>query len=266
MSDEHEELEHLRLEEGTLDYQHEPVELQDMYLHSMPSLKSVSLEDCLPGWELSLPADCSLFLNVTVNEWQRRSFEGHIVGLRLSSVMPPTLQVFSALQYLEIDLAEGEELDLALFQQVPHVRLILGFEGHLRMTAGSWQSFEIFRSHELDLVISNVNAFVRDTSGFTFMSESRSANGSSQMLVREIEEACRRHGKACHVFMHHGMLWGERKEYVTLSTSRDTAKNCPVLCEDGDAEGHSQAMEGSKTLCGMDDFWPADPCVIVKRA
>ena len=262
LSDEHEELERLRLK-GTVDYQHEPVKLQGMCFRSMPSLELVSLEDCLPEWDLSLPPDCSLFVNVTVSEWQRRSFESKITVLRLSSFILPSLQSFSDLQCLEIDVAVTEGLDLALLQHVPHVRLILGSGENLRMTAGSWQSFEIFVSNELDLVISDVNAFVRDTRAFTFMSESRSLKGSAQTLVQEIQEACCRHGKACHIFKHSGMLWGARKDYVTLSTSKDIAENCPVMHEDGDAEGPAVGIGRSKTHCATDDFWPAELCIPV---
>ena len=247
--------------------------LPSMHLQSMPSLKHVRLEDCLPVDELSLPADCSLFLDVSCRddeEWLEHlsKFEAHARVLRLSTSSYeewlPGIVRFSHLQGLELCLKGSEGLDLADLRHIPHVKLVLRNSQELCLTAGSWESLEVLHLGELYLAISDVNSFVRDTRSFTIMSESW--DGEPSLLLRkEIAAACQRLGKACHVCKHHGMQYGDQLTYVTLSTSQEVAMHCPVnLNQDQDEDSpiyepsEFQHMLG-QSLFDLHDFWPCDP-------
>ena len=177
---------------------------------------------------------------------------------------PSGLHQFSKLQYFELD-TQGEIFgqDVADLQHIPNVKVIMNGGEELRLTSGSWESLEIYQFGELDLVISDVS-FVRDTKSVTFMSES--SHGASPELFRELQGACRRHGRACHVCKHKGQVHGEQVRYVTLSTSKDIAENCPTFYDDSDKDHHAIDLGGDKTLVDLHDFWPCNPYASLKRA
>ena len=177
-------LESLRIICNTAD---EPPQIMSMHLPSMrllsmPSLKRIRLDNCLPGHELALPAECALFiddLGVDGHMWQlqREKLRHHttVLQMYLSDLgqWPHGLDSFTNLQYLGLDIDSAWVLDLADLQHIPHVRMTLASIEDLQLTAGSWQTLEIFRHlDELHIDITDVDSFVRDTRDFTFMSGS----------------------------------------------------------------------------------------------
>ena len=98
------------------------LQLPDMHLRSMPSLKHVRLENCFPVGELSLPDDCFLFLEVVCGKdimWNQHweKLQSHTTVLRLNTSefvdRPGGLQSFSKLQYLELKAKGNWTQDLA---------------------------------------------------------------------------------------------------------------------------------------------------------
>ena len=259
---------------------HESMRLPSMHLQSMPCLKHVRLEDCLPVNELSLPAECSLFLDVSCGddvEWHKHlsKLEAHIRVLRLTTSsygewLPGILR-FSKLQGLEICLQGNSGLDLADLRHIPHVKLVVHDSHELSLTAGSWESLEVMHLGELVLDISDVDSFVRDTRSFTIMSESWYGE-PLRLLRKEIRAACHKLGKACYVCKRHGDQFGMKFTYITLSTSQEVARRCPMNLNDDDDDkdtpiyvsGSLQHMLG-QTLFDSNAFWPSDPWSPVKR-
>ena len=247
--------------------------LPSMHLQSMPCLKHIRLEDCLPVMEFSLPAGCSLFLDLSCSEdleWLEHvsKFEAHATVLRLSTssygeLLPGILKL-SKLQGLEISLKGNSGLDLADLRHIPHVKLVVHDSEELSLTAGSWETLEVMHLGELVLDISDINCFVRDTRSFTIMSESWYGE-PSRLLRKEIRAACRRLGKAHYVCKHHGDNFGMKFTYITLSTSLEVARRCPMNLDKDDNEetpiytsSSLQRMLG-QTLFDSIDFWPRDP-------
>ena len=108
----------------------------------------------------------------------------------------PVILRFSKLQGLEVSLKGNSGLDLADLRHIPHVKLVVYDSDELSLTAGSWESLEVMHLGELELAISDVDSFVRDTKSFTVMSESWYGE-PSRLLRKEIRAACSRLGKTC---------------------------------------------------------------------
>ena len=173
---------------------------------------------------------------------------------------------FSNLQYLELNTEQVCDEDLADFRHVSHVRIIMEYWSDLQITAGSWKTLELLAFGELHVSISDMDSFVRDTGDFTFMSYSPHEALDTQMI--QIQDACSRQGKACHVCRHYnkfigkyGARCGDQGTYVSLSTKKEMAEDFPDICNDH--KGHPE-ISFSKTLAGWEDFWPCDPCDSVR--
>ena len=253
------------------------LQLPDMHLRSMPSLKHVRLDSCFPVGELSLPDDCSLFLEAVCikdimwdQHWEK--LQRHTIILRLNTAelvdRPGGLQSFSKLQYLELKAKGNWTQDLAGLQHVPHVKVIADGKYIMPSTGGSWESLEIFVFGKLDASLFGVESFVRDIRSFTLMSESQ--HEASQELMRKIQDECLRQGKACHVVQHHDKQCGKRGapkgklvDYVILSTSKERAEKFPLVYYI--YGGPLVSFERGKTLADPEDFWPCDPCASVRR-
>ena len=226
-------LESLKLFGGHSQDESDPEGLPSMRLQCMPRLKHVRVDDCLLVEELSLPADCSVFLEVcSLNamcfeayDWQARfiRFQSYITILRLNadSIMWPSgIQGFSSLQCLDYFTRKICGQDLADLQHIPHVRLHIdnhvdpdiddhdmaaeNVRDQLLLTGGSWQSLVVSFVGGFQLNIRDVDSFVRDTRSFTFISGNR--DGAADVLFQEIQDACSRHGKACQVVTHKGQI------------------------------------------------------------
>ncbi len=222
--------------------------LPSMQLQSMPSLKHLSLENCLPAHELSLPADCALHLTSDCDRnsaWHKHweKCQAHATTLDLVCTdygyWLPGIQCLNHLQCLELRVPGLPGQDLADLQNIAQVKIVLGRsmsgEECLRLSSGAWQSLEVFHLGQLDLVINDVNSFVRDTGSFTFMSEI--GQGESHRLIQDVQEACLRHGKACHVVKHCSKQGSKLGQYITLSTSQEVAQRCPIISiESNDSE------------------------------
>ncbi len=105
---------------------------------------------------------------------------------------------------------------------------------------------------------------MRDTKSFTFSSEDTPE--AATIMFQEIQKACCRPGKACHLTAHKAKFQGEEVTYVTLSTSKEVTEKLPVIYDDEHVKGPAIGLWGERTLCHRQDFWPSDPCASVKRA
>ena len=254
----------------------EAMELLDMHLHSMPSLKRVRLDNCFSWHELALPAGASLFLDslrVCYLRWQEvcwGRFQHHTTILRLGfsddEHWPLGIQSFSHLQYLELNTEWVHGEDVADLQHVPHVRIIMEYDSDLQVTAGSWKTLEVLAFGELHVSMNDMDSFVRDTRDFTFMSESPHKALDVQML--QTQDACLRQGRVCHVCMHYnkyrgkdGLFLDKRANYVTLSTNKEVAEDFAVIFKDH--RGRPK-VSFSKSLADWQNFWPCDPCDSVR--
>ncbi len=266
-------LESLRISSSGLGLMVDSEGLAGMHFHSMPCLKHVRLDGCYPYKALQLPADCSLFLdlscmgNFKFHEHDEK-FRDHAIVLRLNTAddtdWPSGLLKLSKLQFLELDSVGGfSDQDLADLQHIPEVKISLDSEDQLLLTGGSWDSFEIFQFGQLDLTISDVDSFVRGTKSFTLMSES--SQGASKDLFRELKAACRRQGKKCHIGKHMGLVKGEMMKYATLSTSKEIAKGCPTFYDEFNKDHHPIDLGRDKTLFDWDAFWQCDPFASVRK-
>ena len=260
----------------------ESMQLPSMHLSSMPSLKHVRLDNCLPVHELSLPDDCALFLDVVccvgIN-WHEHSekFQSHTKVLRLASALPTreyavwpvAIQDFTNLKYLELDMTGIWCPDLADLRHIPHVRVIADDQAKLQLTGCSWQTFELFQFGHPTVNTTDVDSFVNHTSSFTLMSEDQP--GASGTLMQKVGDACQRHCKTCHDALHckkppgmrHAAL-KERVHYVIMSTSKEMAENFPVMF-DYDTGRFVVSFKRGRTLADRETFWPRDPCASVKR-
>ncbi len=250
-----------------------------MYLGGMPRLKHVRLDNCLPGRELALPADCSLFLDGSCYDdrrWHLGKVKDHTIVLRLLYrglylQWPQEIHSFSSLQYLELEMQQVWGGDLATLRHIPHVRVILEVGGDLGLTAGSWETLEVFCFGELRVGMSDMDSFVRDTRNFTFMGLSLPPYRESTVLLLQIHDACLRQGKACHVCRHYDMCCGTcgatydtGATHVTLNTNKEMAESFPDICSSD--LGPKISFGRGKTLAERQDFWPSDPCECMKRA
>ena len=254
-----------------------PQNLPSMRFHTMPRLKHVTLSDCLLIQALSLPANCLLFLDHCDEDspWHKHcpDFHSYATALRVTAdgvVWPLGYQGFSALEFLECRIEDLVNQDLADLQHIHHVRVASHdqtaapgrCELMLYLTSGSWQSLEVLFFGELDLTISDVDSFVRDTRSFTLSSEK---TRTADEVFQEVLSACERHGKACHVIDHEASWGSIELTYVTLSTSKEVAEKFPIIYDDNHEQGHGVGLWGERTLCHWQGFWPSDPCAPVKR-
>ncbi len=252
-----------------------------MDLHNMPRLKHVRLVDCFV-LHVSLPAECSLFLEHKLSEfeWHEsvKNLCSHTIVLRLGlypyTAWPIELRGCLNLDYLELRVQSLDHQDLADLQHINHVRivssnyrLVVGIprgQTELQLTSGSWQSLEVYFFGELHLVIKDIDSFVRDMESFTFSSEDKCVGANR--VYQEILDACKRHGKACHLTAHKAVVEEEEISYSTLSTRKEVAGKFPIIYDDNHEEGPAIGLWGERTICHGQDFWPSDPCASVKRA
>ncbi len=244
-------------------------------LHSMPRLKHVRLDRYTDVGALSLPGACSLFVNIDLEyfgwreQWEK--FQSYLSVLRFTTYgkkWPPGIQGFSNLNFFQYRTEKLRTQDLADLQHIPHVKVVSLHRERarrrrkvkLQLTSGSWQSLEVFFFGCLSLTIANVDSFVKGTGIFTFSSED--THGVATGVFQEIQEACSRHGKACHLSTHKGAPYGGQRTYVTLSTSKHVAMNCPVIY--GKDHEKDPAVDFERSLCSSDDYWPCDPFAPVK--
>lgn len=250
--------------------------LPSMYLQSMPRLKHVRFVDCLLVYALSLPSDCSLYLDVDRSDYVEcrepwEMFCSYTTVLRLRAYdtkWPLGFQGLSKLNFFEYRTERLHYQDLADLQHICHVKLVSldrdwargCRKAKLQITGGSWQSLEILFLDGLSLSIRDVDSFINCTRSFTF--SSKDIDGAATGLFQDIQEACRRHGKSCHLSAHTGAVCSKQVMYVTLSTSKDVAEHCPFIR--GDDHKLGSAIDFDRTLCHLDNFWPCDPCASVK--
>ncbi len=266
-------LESLRIVSRGLGQMTDSCGLSNMDFSSMPWLKHVRLDGCYPYSALQLPADCSLFLDLSCMgnfKWHEHEekFRDHATVLRINTAndtdWPAGLQHFSQLQFLELDTVGGfSDQDLADLQHIPNVKISLDSNDQLLLTGGSWNSLEIFQFGELDLTISDVDSFVKDTKAFTFMSEN--SQGASKELFQKLKGACRRQGKNCHIGKHMGLVQGEMTKYATLSTSKEIAEGCPTYYDEFNKDHHPIDLGRDETLFDWEGFWQCDPFASVRK-
>ena len=132
----------------------EAIGLPSMYLQGMPRLKHVRVGSCLPGYDLALLAYYSLFLDALHTDdpvWQMHweTVQRYTRVLRLDYKhdwqWPQGIQSFPNLQYLELIMHYTHGMDLADLQHIPHLRVIMDDFSDMRLTAGLWETLELFQ-------------------------------------------------------------------------------------------------------------------------
>lgn len=235
------------------------LDLPDVHLHTMASLKYVKFEGWFPKHQLHLPPECLLRLQVALREqsswdntWQ--SFKRQTKLLTLIQTArenwPAGLEEFSRLQYMSLEFHDSgplQPLDVGILQHIPHVRLQFHHQTSLCLTSGSWQSLEVIGVNGIDVYFSDINHFVKGTKNVLFVSAGQQSNSMFDVL----REACHRHSLQCHVCEHEDDLSGEYSEKcIALSNRKAVAEDYAAMY--------------ARKLVSADDFWVCKPFVTQK--
>ena len=157
-------------------------------------------------------------------------------------------QNFSRLQYLALVFQACDALnllDLAVLRTVPHVKLGLACQAAFSLSAGTWQSLEIFSVEDpFHIAFSDVDMFVRGTTNFLF-SRARSDQQTKSMFW-SIQSACLRNVVKCYEYNGQDLYDADatdRFNYITLSSNKVVARHyiTPVF----------QERDGSPTCTGV---------------
>ena len=225
----------------------ESMALPDLFLHDVPTLKSVELLGWYPNRKFTLPQGCLLRLAVILDtraQWDRWQTKRcpmsmlHLKRMKMRS-WPAGLQSMSGLRYLYLHCTRMRDQDLAALQNIPHVSLEFHKFSTFLWTRGSWQSLEIWgRDRGFSIRFSNIDAFVRGTELFSFVCSSQKAGE----MYSDVRAACMRQGVACHECEH---TEGYPKK-VKVARLRNT-KLCRV----------PDIFSSHDGLIHMDEMWPS---------
>lgn len=107
---------------------------------------------------------------------------------------------WTALQYCELELLSEPSMqlaiaDLGLLQHVPHVMQHFQDDTDLSIPAGSWQSLDVSGANHVDVVFSDLGAFLSRTKEFVFESAYRWDDGPD--MYQLIPGACEGLGLQC---------------------------------------------------------------------
>ena len=176
-------LEHLSIQRPKTDCSPRPLGLHDLCLCKAPKLTLVHLQRCFPEGNFSLPAGCQLRLHLkdSPDSWDQtlQSENGKrlmectstlsLYYLSYHRPLPSHIQDFRALQYLKLE-GSPQPKDLAILQGIPHVRVrVHGSLDTLFLTAGSWQSLEVYVYGGFEINFTDIDAFVRDNRRYLFV-------------------------------------------------------------------------------------------------
>ena len=180
------------------------MELPELFLHDLATLKSVDLLGWFPGDYFTLSPGCLLRLAVTMEasaQWEKWQMSGRPISMLSLECMelqiwPAGVPEMSGLRYLSLYCKRMQDQDLAALHYIPHVDLVFKDFSTFSLTSGSWQSLQIWSKAGIYITFSNVDAFVRDTQRFRFDCTSQEAGGMSLVL----RAACLRQGVPCHAY------------------------------------------------------------------
>ena len=243
-------LETLTIVGDHVEYGCESLELPELHLHDVTSLKRLDLVGWVPWESFTLPPGCMLrFLAnwKTQDQWQRWQSKGHPTDMlylvcRELQAWPTGIQDMSGLQFLKLQCRKLQGQDLAALKHIPHVSLRFSEFTTLSLSSGCWQSLQIWGSAGFSVSFSNVDKFVRDTERFLLCCSSREVGG----MYGVMRAACARQGVACHECRH------VRSTAVAPHKKSITCLNNVKLCEArGSFSKHEGLMETD------DDYWPS---------
>ena len=166
---------------------------------------------------------------------------------------------WTALQYCKLELLSEPSMqlaiaDLGLFQHVPHVMLHFEDDTDLSIPAGSWQSLDVSGANRVDVVFSDLGAFLSRTKEFVFESAYRWDEGPA--MYQLIPGACKGLGLQCYECTAVTIIDGDGLEQVChrLSNGQTAVHaSCQGLCDDS---LRGTATEGRMHLVEEEDFWP----------
>ncbi len=202
-------LESLKLGQPALDSGYDIWKLPEVQLSALPNLKRVELTNCFPNTDFHLPPDCELCVSVKYDKecpWEEvwTGMQGHLAVLTLIDFWLPKwpvgLEQFSQLQYFQMECTTFLGQDLAVLKAIPHISLAVDGMADFSLTDGAWQSFGVHGMGGLKLDITDVDAFVRGTQRFLFISSDNLE--LSQQLLTLIRAACSRQFESCYQCKH----------------------------------------------------------------
>ena len=268
-------LESLRILEPYLDFGLESSQLPEVQLSALPRLKRVELVGWFPEMEFYLPPDCELCVTVACGkmcswEEQWKIMQKHLTVLSLSDMglqeWPAGVERLSRLQYFSLQCMDFLEQDLAVLKAIPHVRLHPYGMASLTLTDGSWQSLKVHGSNGLCITFTDVDAFVRGTERFLFVSTGDV--GISQPMCASIRQACSRQFKGFFQCRYR-YNYPDYPHTVRLSNSEDMMRLEPsysgrTVPSGGLHDGYAGTPADSplwerltvKHLVNQEDFWP----------
>ena len=191
------------LELGQLDLVEGSWKLFEVQLGALPNLKHVELTGCFPGTEFHLPPECKLCVTVACHKdcpWKEewRAMQRHLTVLVLNDLgvqeWPAGLEQLSRLQYLRLKCSTLLGQDIAVLKAIPHVAVFIEGFADLTLSDGAWQSHEVHGTRTLRIKFSDVDAFVRGTEHFLFVSDGQIC----QSMCAVIRAACSRQSKSCY--------------------------------------------------------------------
>ena len=247
-------LETLAIVGDHVDQGYPSLELPELPLHDMTTLKRLDLVGWAPWDNFSLPPGCMLrFLAVwkTEDQWQRWQNMGHPTAMlylvcRELQAWPTGIQDMSGLQFLKLHCRGLQNQDLAALQHIPIVSLRFSELTPLLLTSGSWQSLQIWGSAGFSVSFSDVDKFVRDTARFLFCCRSQAVGGMFGVL----SAACARQGVACHECRHTKRV-ARPSRYISV-----TCLNNVKLCTVGGAfRNHERFIKTDED--SDDNYWPS---------
>ena len=250
-------LESLKIADKQIHSRVQSLELPDLLLREVATLKSVELVGWYPKQRFTLPPGCVLRLAAALGtsaEWEELQAKGcppsmlRLVCPELQA-WPRGVPFMSGLQYLEPYCRSVQDQDLAALQRIPH--LYLGFAEYstFRMTSGSWRSFQIRAEGGLSIKFSSVDAFVRGTERFVLeCSGGRQAEG----LYGLLRAACKRQGVACHECRHLVRRGGDPDKYLVSINNKEECTAAKT--RSGIVLGGGRIHE---LIMRRDELWPS---------
>ena len=247
-------LETLKIADNEVDPGTLSMELPDLLLHEVVTLRSLELIGWYPKGRFTLPPGCLLRLLAVLDtpaQWEQLLAKGCPVSMLSLActklkAWPKGVPRMSGLHFLELQCTRMQDQDLAALQHIPH--LCLGFTkfSTFRVTSGSWQSFQIRGEGGFGISFSDLDAFVRGTRRFSFECSKKGA----EEMYRILRAACTRQGVRYYECEHHKRRRGHPNSIIVASF------NNVEPCKAG-TRSHGAMYGHYGHITRTNDFWPS---------
>ena len=251
--------------------------LPKVQLSTLPNLKRFELINWFSFVGFSLPPECELRVTLSSHVWifkeQMDSMQRHLKVLHFTDMYPPRLHSWqerfgrlSRLQYLMLESESSPKLDLAELSAIPHVQWYINGMASLTLSVGAWQTLQVWARCGLCINFTDVDAFVRHTKRFLFVSSGSVA--TSQPMCASIREACSRQVKSCYQC---GYIWQSYNRTYTVRVSNcermmrlEPSPDGKITPSGGLHDGYAGTHEDSplwdqlnrKSLVDQEQLWP----------